>query len=569
MKSFFRALRNDLAPDLIDCPKCNHVFNSNLKNGIFIYIFEESLTQCPKCKTNFHCTRIHKYISIYKASEALPIETKIVGEVLFFILNKQSTILQAQYDKYKHEIIKLDNLNLKQQEQFQETETYFSQKRFIDDIIKQIEYTRKILPNFDEYWSVRINLINAISIIHPSADQEQEKALNKLANHFNNFGNKKGANSLTMNTVIDFKFKGSMERVTLADLYDEDTHGNHEDFFGFVQAWIITGRASIVGKGDYNFVADYDNRGFNSYGIHRNGSKYDNNGFNYLGFNKDGYDKNGYNKLGYDKYGYHKTGYNRFGYDKNGFNRSGIHRNGTKYNSKGLDVNGNPKNTTISKSNTYNQDYKYNETSKENNTSSRKHILKLVDIDTADDFTKLIIKASDFANKPLQSNIAKHRAALRNILNTKLQRVNYNQDDYIKSLITNVVFYQNELGIIKNEFSNCLRDGIVLNENELNRLIAIAQEECKLPNYKYDAEDIKNINAYHNIFPVSKRIESLEFDYMYYNTYAEILFELLAYLTNAPNKSILLTKNHNEVLSLIDNYVRLSTSDILGNLKMK
>lgn len=216
-----------------------------------------------------------------------------------------------------------------------------------------------------------------------------------------------------------------------------------------------------------------------------------------------------------------------------------------------------------------NEKYDCVEDSKENDNSSRRHNMKLVDVNNVDDFTKLIINASNFANKPIESNIAKHRAALREILNTKLQRVNCNQDDYIKSLITNVIFYQNELGIIKNEFSKCLRDGIVLNENELNRLIAIAQQECKLPNYKYDEEDIKNVNAYNNIFPVSKRIESLEFDYMYYNTYAEILFELLAYLTNASNKSILLTKNHSEVLGIIDNYVRLSTSNILGNLKIR
>lgn len=52
--------------------------------------------------------------------------------------------------------------------------------------------------------------------------------------------------NLTMETVVDFKFKGSMERISLADLYDEDVHGDHEDFFGFVQAWITTGRATIV-----------------------------------------------------------------------------------------------------------------------------------------------------------------------------------------------------------------------------------------------------------------------------------------------------------------------------------
>lgn len=57
-------------------------------------------------------------------------------------------------------------------------------------------------------------------------------------------------NELTMNTVIDFKMKGAVERITLADLYNEELHGTHEDFFGFVEAWITTGRARIVDNRD-------------------------------------------------------------------------------------------------------------------------------------------------------------------------------------------------------------------------------------------------------------------------------------------------------------------------------
>lgn len=52
--------------------------------------------------------------------------------------------------------------------------------------------------------------------------------------------------NLTMETVIDFKFKNSMERMALKDLYDEDMHGTHEDFFAFIEAWIQTGRAKVV-----------------------------------------------------------------------------------------------------------------------------------------------------------------------------------------------------------------------------------------------------------------------------------------------------------------------------------
>lgn len=68
----------------------------------------------------------------------------------------------------------------------------------------------------------------------------------------------KSSNTLTMNTIVDFKLKNSIERVVLEDLYDEAAHGTVEDFFGFVNAWIKTGRASVVNNMNYNSIADYD-----------------------------------------------------------------------------------------------------------------------------------------------------------------------------------------------------------------------------------------------------------------------------------------------------------------------
>lgn len=51
---------------------------------------------------------------------------------------------------------------------------------------------------------------------------------------------------LTMETVIDYKFRGAIERTTLGDFYDEDIHGTTEDYFEFIRAWLVSGRASIV-----------------------------------------------------------------------------------------------------------------------------------------------------------------------------------------------------------------------------------------------------------------------------------------------------------------------------------
>ena len=65
-------------------------------------------------------------------------------------------------------------------------------------------------------------------------------------------------NELTMDTVVKLKFKGSVERVTLSEFYNPDTHGDEEDFFAIIQAWIQTGRATIVKtqKTKYEEMAD-------------------------------------------------------------------------------------------------------------------------------------------------------------------------------------------------------------------------------------------------------------------------------------------------------------------------
>ena len=56
--------------------------------------------------------------------------------------------------------------------------------------------------------------------------------------------------NLSMETVIDFKIRGSVERITLKELYNEEIHGTVEDFFAFVEAWITTGRATVVDTRD-------------------------------------------------------------------------------------------------------------------------------------------------------------------------------------------------------------------------------------------------------------------------------------------------------------------------------
>lgn len=64
--------------------------------------------------------------------------------------------------------------------------------------------------------------------------------------------------NLTMETIIDLKFKGSIERLALRDFYKPDIHGDEEDFISLIEAWIQTGRATIVEtrKSKYEQMAD-------------------------------------------------------------------------------------------------------------------------------------------------------------------------------------------------------------------------------------------------------------------------------------------------------------------------
>ena len=51
---------------------------------------------------------------------------------------------------------------------------------------------------------------------------------------------------LTMDTLVDFKLKGAVNRVKLSDIYDEEQYGDHEDFYKMVTAWVQVGMAKIV-----------------------------------------------------------------------------------------------------------------------------------------------------------------------------------------------------------------------------------------------------------------------------------------------------------------------------------
>lgn len=74
----------------------------------------------------------------------------------------------------------------------------------------------------------------------------------------------------------------------------------------------------------------YDEKGFNYLGYHKNGTKRDNDGYDKDGYSIFGFDRLGFDKDGYDRLGYNKEGFDRDGFDKSGYNKEGYDRFGGK-----------------------------------------------------------------------------------------------------------------------------------------------------------------------------------------------------------------------------------------------
>jgi hypothetical protein len=99
-----------------------------------------------------------------------------------------------------------------------------------------------------------------------------------------------------------------------------------------------------VERDEYGFDSDgvhlngtaFDEGGFDEHGIHCDtgtvfndeGRTRDGGRFDEYGYDCDGYDRSGYNEEGYDSEGYDRDGFDCDGYDSDGYNEDGYHRHG-------------------------------------------------------------------------------------------------------------------------------------------------------------------------------------------------------------------------------------------------
>lgn len=180
---------------------------------------------------------------------------------------------------------------------------------------------------------------------------------------------------------------------------------------------------------------------------------------------------------------------------------------------------------------------------------------------------KIISKIADAAlsNSDINDSI-NFKYAVRSILNTKVQRVNGNQEMYINSLKTNVLYFINICEDIENlieswfKFKNIPSSQIYVNE------FTSIQQNNKINNINI-ARNNTFIKKYDSLFPSSKKIESLEWDYMYYNAYSNILIQCMGVIGENKNMvSPLFSQDPSKVVKEIKGYCNLYTNQCIGNL---
>lgn len=159
--------------------------------------------------------------------------------------------------------------------------------------------------------------------------------------------------------------------------------------------------------------------------------------------------------------------------------------------------------------------------------------------------------------------------ATRNILNTKMQRANGDESMYIESLKTNVLYLVNICDDIENLIESWFRNkAIPASSVYLNNFNAI-QQNNRISNL-HEAKNSNILKTYDEKFPVSKRIENLEWDYIYYSAYSNILIQCMGVIGENENLvNSLFEYAPSKVIDEIKGYCNMYTNHCIGNSSFK
>lgn len=161
------------------------------------------------------------------------------------------------------------------------------------------------------------------------------------------------------------------------------------------------------------------------------------------------------------------------------------------------------------------------------------------------------------------------KASLRSILNKKLERASYDETQYIDTLKRNILYYLNTLEDERNLIKSWINNGSIPPMEQCISVIDNLQKKYKGSNPCINKQNTAKLKVYDDLFPITHRIEQLEFDYMYFNIFSESTFKLLQIILS--NQQLFL-KLHNSnpdlVIDKINFYLHDAASNCLGTLKI-
>lgn len=189
----------------------------------------------------------------------------------------------------------------------------------------------------------------------------------------------------------------------------------------------------------------------------------------------------------------------------------------------------------------------------------------------------LIREFVEAASNPIINNPLKWKTDLRDILNTKINRAG-TREGYILALECNILF-----------FNNILNDSVVL----INKWLKSSKQLPSEPQFASIWDNMREMHTFDNaggkiynngkplsvkdkkiiekidsIYPITTRIDNLEFEYMYLYTQFEIIFGLMLLFTR--NQHLVQKFNSADSMEVVKellNYTDFFINYSLGNMK--
>lgn len=194
--------------------------------------------------------------------------------------------------------------------------------------------------------------------------------------------------------------------------------------------------------------------------------------------------------------------------------------------------------------------------------------LKLKSKSTKDKLQNIVLYSSCSASKEMRKDKANYLNKLNALLAIKHQSADNIENDYIDILIKNIIYINNISTNIRNNITYYLSKGKVLSVVQYNLLLTKLEQAYNISSYEYNKEDNNIKDTYLKQKSNELLITELESDYMYSLTYLEILNGTFINILKQENiKELLLERNSKDIVSLIDYYIRMNSSEALSNKK--